>query len=131
MDITREMLDSWWKAPHCGSGSKDPHTICGFCGEESWKCARATSEFYAEATEEQLRQQSLSEAGEADSLICGGGGFWCPKCSRFWAEDSCGNSIGVEHQSSTGEELRLEGEDVYCPCGFRVMKSIDPATILP
>jgi hypothetical protein len=110
-DITK-----WWKAPHCGPGSVDDTDECGFCGEPVIDCALEASKI----VNDEHRQPGDGDYGEG----CGGSGFWCYGCNRFWAQDSCGNNDYESHRASDGAELVLNDDTgfVYCPCGRQLMQ---------
>lgn len=101
---------TWWLASHCGPGTLDSKEICGFCGETYIKCAKKNTESIADVHEE----------------TCGGAGFWCMECGRFWAQDACGESNEIEHRSVDGEVLLMKGGYVCCVCGNKLAKELKP-----
>ena len=100
---------TFWKASHCAPGTTDPTDLCGFCGETNAECYKKHTAHIAEHHKE--------AGGDGEVEACGGSGFHCPKCNRFWAQDACGNSGGYEHQSADGKHLHIE--DTYTLDGIR------------
>ena len=94
---------TFWMASHCGPGTIDDSEICGFCGKTMGECARINTE-------------AIKETGDQD---CGGSGFWCSACGRFWAEDSCGES-NDEPYSSIDEKCSRVDNTLYCCCGGKL-----------
>ena len=109
-------VKTYWLAPHCGPGNLDPEEICGFCGEPQGVCAQKNSV----ALEMTKREQCGVEQPES----CGGSGFWCADCGRFWANDSCGERFGADYAAADGAALEYrENEDmVYCVCGHQLFR---------
>lgn len=97
----------FWEAPHCGPGTLDPKEVCGFCGSEKGVCARNTSD--------SIRHKD----GE---MVCGGSGYWCYGCGRFWANDSCGETFGTEMKSADGARMTEKDGRVVCVCGTLLAK---------
>jgi hypothetical protein len=110
-------VTTWWIAPHCGPGHTNRREICGFCGETCLDCALEATEL----VNGKHYQPGIVLEGHEDG--CGGSGFWCRGCSRFWAQDACGESNGSEHRAADGATLTV-GDDgyVYCCCGRKLMK---------
>jgi hypothetical protein len=109
----------FWIAPHCGPGSTDPSDRCGFCGEKYIDCALACTA---------AANAGLVVTGNGDvderANVCGGSGFWCNGCKRFWAQDSCGESDGLEHRCADGSKLTAVNGRAACPCGRLLMKLV-------
>ncbi len=99
---------TWWRASHCGHGSICTGEECE-CGRNVVKCAEANTR----AIEEHKREIDMD---------CGCSGFWCWKCGRFWAQDSCWERTGSEYASSDGETMSEKGDFVHCVCGIRLYK---------
>lgn len=110
-------IKAWWRAPHCGPGSTDTTDDCGFCGRNVIECAEEHSESVNE------RHHQLG-----DDAGCGGCGFWCKGCGRFWAQGSCGESNYQEHVAADGAELYTRSGYVYCVCGKKLMKEYEECT---
>jgi len=100
---------TWWLASHCGPGTLDSNEICGFCGDTCLGCAARNTESISAVHEE----------------TCGGSGFWCKECGRFWAQDACGESNGEEHLSQDGAELSSKDGYVVCVCGNKLAKELE------
>jgi hypothetical protein len=105
-------VSTWWLAPHCGPATLDHSEICGFCGETYLDCALANSKSIAENHEE----------------ICGGSGFWCAGCKRFWAQDACGESGWEMHQAADGARLTVQAGHAHCVCGRKLMPVLPEPT---
>lgn len=107
-------VKAWWKAAHCRPETADATEICGFCGANVLDCAAENS---ASINERGIELGGVNEDG------CGGSGFWCRGCGRFWAQDSCGESSGAEHSAADGAKLKIGDDDfVHCVCGKRLMR---------
>lgn len=102
-------IKQWWLAPHCGPGTLDAEEHCGFCGRLVLDCARDMSEA--------VRLHPERDHYSHDETPCGGSGFWCSGCGRFWAQDSCGESYLGDMHSSDGAEQVVKDDKVYCVCG--------------
>lgn len=97
-------VKQFWVAPHCGPGTLDGNDTCGFCGLPYLRCAERNSETIAE----EHRQE------------CGGAGFWCKSCGRFWAQDACGSS--GDPRAADGAELSVQDGYACCCCGNRLFE---------
>lgn len=113
-------IHTWFRLPHCGSGSTNTKDICGFCGETNEACAK-------ELTEEVRKGRFFYTIGVGNNLSCGGSGFWCPGCNRFYAQDSCGNYELDSMVSTDGANplsVEVPGEpshrQVSCICGYKL-----------
>ena len=122
-------IKQWWLAPCCGPLSLDIDEECGFCGESHRKCAEEYSEF--------VKQQPTIYIGDPDRNTprdcCGGSGFWCSACGRFWAQDTCGNYELGDNRSADGVRQTIredvdspEGCKVSCSCGHFLGTVINP-----
>ncbi len=112
-------VNVFWMAPHCGPGSLDPQEMCGFCGDTHEECARRMYEV-VKAHPEWKHDGSIIGDGQDDSedqMVCGGSGFWCSGCGRFWAQNSCGEAFVGEMPSADGAKQEIRDEKVYCVCG--------------
>jgi hypothetical protein len=116
-------IKQWWIAPCCGPGSTDlKGHECGFCGKSGQECAENTSTIVAGV------MQLVHEQGGGEKSVdnpdgpesCGGCGFWCQGCGRFWAGDVCGNSDIPFMRAADGAEMVVKGEDVHCVCGRKL-----------
>ncbi len=121
-------VKAFWVAPHCGPGTTDQTKECGYCGRSYADCAKEFTEFLEKATQEDLEDYNLSMWGYPDALEerdnhpCGGSGFWCYKCGRFWAQNICGENSGAEHEACDGARLTIDPQgNVYCVCGQHLM----------
>jgi hypothetical protein len=123
-------IKAFWKAPHCGEGSLDLDEECGFCARSQRECAEQLTDFFRNADDCQRKNYAYSMNGEGDldgpgGCLCGGSGFWCTGCGRFWAQDSCGNLNGSAHKAADGNKLQRIGEKVLCVCGKLIMWEFD------
>lgn len=108
-------VSQWWRAPCCSPGTADKTKTCGFCGENVIDCA-------LEATPIVNEKHLQPGDGDVRSEGCGGSGFWCLGCKRFWAQDCCGNCDYEGHQCSDGSSLSVVEGFVTCPCGHKLMR---------
>lgn len=108
----------FWVAPHCGPGTLDPDEECGFCGLPGKECAAYESEKVA------LHPDEYHDGGGGDKSgdSCGGCGFWCKGCGRFWAQDSCGESMPGEMHAADGADQQIIGNGVFCRCGKQLAR---------
>lgn len=117
-------IKQWWEAPHCGSGSTNTAGVCGFCGDPVLDCAKRFSAFLRNASPEDLEDMNKHTWGghsKKHDYPCGGCGFWCSGCGRFWAEDSCGEASPDMYSAADGAELETREDNfVYCVCGKMV-----------
>ena len=116
-------INQWWCASHCGPATEDTSECCGFCGEPVLECAKSFSEKieqHPERNHDGIIDGSPHDDPE-DDMACGGCGFWCSGCGRFWAQDSCGESGSYEHHASDGAELARKDGKIYCVCGKWLM----------
>lgn len=114
----------WWEASCCGPLTIDINEMCGFCGDNHKECANKFSAFLKTATDPQLEGLNKSSFGyppDDMEIPCGGSGFWCSGCGRFWAQDTCGNYNGSAFCSSDDQELKLNDDNVFCVCGKKLM----------
>ena len=117
-----ESITKWWRASHCGPATEDTGECCGFCGEPVLDCARELSEkikLHPERNHDGCIGYEHDDP--EDDMACGGCGFWCSQCGRFWAQDSCGDSSSYEHQASDGAKLIRKDGKIYCVCGKWLM----------
>ena len=97
---------TWWKKSHCGPGSLDGSKLCE-CGETQHDCAQFNTENIFLFHEQK----------------CGCSGFWCPKCSKFYAQDACWETYGLEYHTVSGQHVMLKDDGyLYCPCGAKLFK---------
>lgn len=90
--------EPWYQNPHCAD-PEGPDDLCGFCGEKNLKCAETCTE-------------SIKSENQ---LACGGAGFWCHACGKFYANDTCGETYW------TAEGILEEKEGfAYCKCGQKL-----------
>ena len=114
-------IKQWWCAPHCGPGTLDTSKECGFCGANVLDCAKQLSEAVKEHPEWNFDGIVNGNEHDDPDSICGGSGFWCSGCGRFWAQNSCGESGTFEHHAADGVELELRDGKIYCVCGKWLM----------
>ena len=117
-------IKQWWQSPCCGPLTIDDAELCGFCGDNVLECARKHSDYVREHPE--LNHDGMQNGDDQDdpedTMTCGGSGFWCSGCGRFWAQDTCGNYNGTDHEASDKAKLRVdENRKVYCVCGKWLM----------
>jgi hypothetical protein len=119
-----EDIRQWWCAPHCGPGTLDTNGECGFCGANVIVCALALTDAVKHHPEWVHDGSILGDGHDdpEDQMACGGCGFWCHKCGRFWAQDSCGNNSGADHASADGLKLVVKDGNVHCVCGQLLMR---------
>ena len=91
---------TFWLTSHCRPGTPDENEICGFCGETYGDCAGRCTE----------------SVKNGRSIECGGSGYWCPECGRFWAQDVCGESYNGDLQCQDGTEQIVKDSHVFCSC---------------
>jgi hypothetical protein len=116
-------IKQWWCAAHCGPATEDTTECCGFCGRPVLECAKEFSKKIKQHPEWN-HDGSILDAKHDDpeeEMACGGCGFWCHNCGRFWAQNSCGESGSNEHQAADGAELEVRDGRVYCVCGQWLM----------
>ena len=112
-------IQQFWMAPHCGPGTLDPEEMCGFCGRTMRACAEAMSEavrIYPNWNHDGCILGDGHDDPE-ELIACGGSGFWCSGCGRFWAQNSCGESFPGEMQAADGAQQVIRDGKVYCVCG--------------
>lgn len=126
-------IKKFWLAPHCGPGSLDDREECGFCGAPHHECAERTSEIVREHPD-WLHDGAIMGDGQddpEDEMGCGGSGFWCSGCGRFWAQNSCGENFPGFMQSADGARQQIRcvvpnEEDgpktVHCVCGKQLAR---------
>jgi hypothetical protein len=117
-----EDIKQWWCASHCGPATEDTSECCGFCGAPVLECAKEMSDKMRDHPEYNFDGSQLGIShDDPEGLACGGSGFWCSGCGRFWAQDSCGESSTYEHQASDGAKLVRRDGKIYCVCGKWLM----------
>lgn len=100
-------ITQWWMRPHCGPGSLNPEAQCGFCGETHQQCATNCT-------------QEL-KAGKPLRDFCGGSGFWCTECNRFWPQNGCGECFDPsDFVACDDKELTTVDGYVTCTCGNKL-----------
>ena len=114
----------FWLAPHCGPGTLDKDEICGFCGETHEDCAGEFSDKIQDHPDWVHDGNLLGDGQDdpEDKMACGGSGFWCSGCGRFWAQDTCGNHTAQDHLASDEQELVLTDSSIHCVCGKKLMR---------
>lgn len=101
-----ERIDQWWIRSHCGPGTLNDQDLCGFCGEQYRDCAQNCTE-------------SIRDNGV---MGCGGAGFWCHHCNRFYPQDVCGEChYASEYVSVDGKSLIEREGKIYCVCAGYLM----------
>jgi len=115
-------INQFWLAPHCGPGTLNTYETCGFCGRTHKECAMAFSDHINKHPDYSHDGDSLGDGQDDPEVACGGSGFWCSGCGRFWAQNSCGENQMEDHQSSDDAKpvLRIleDGRTaVHCVCG--------------
>ena len=117
-------VKAFWVAPHCGPGTLDPKDECGFCGRPGRECAAEASEAVA-AHPDWLHDgcdMGNDDDDPDDGRACGGCGFWCKGCGRFWAQDSCGERFPGEMHAADGARQEVRDGKVYCVCGRQLAR---------
>ena len=116
----------FWRASCCGPATKDADDTCGFCGEANRDCAQAFSESVRKhpdwVHDGNILGDGQDDPEEHEDRACGGCGFWCSGCGRFWAQDSCGGSSGEEHRAADNREMVVKDGLIYCVCGKQLMR---------
>ncbi len=113
-------IKQWWQSDCCGPCTEDTSEHCGFCGKPVLECARKHSDYVRDNPGLNHDGSILGDGYDdpEDTMTCGGSGFWCSGCGRFWAQDSCGNHCGSDHLSSNGAKLQTDkNRKVFCSCG--------------
>ena len=100
---------TWWLMSHCGPGTLNEKDLCPFCGRTYKKCAEICTKLIKENHEQ----------------ICGGSGFWCPKCGLFYPQDSCGETYDSEYQTWSGKQIIVKDNKVFCHCGEYLFNKIN------
>jgi hypothetical protein len=95
--------EEWFMNPHCGP-AEGPDEICGFCGRKNLACAEECTE----------------SIKEDNRLWCGGAGFWCHNCGKFYPNDSCGETYWAVEGI-----LEVKEGFAYCSCGQKLYLHTD------
>jgi hypothetical protein len=112
-------IKQWWMTPCCGPGTLDSQELCVFCGETHQKCAELFSESVKLHPEWNHDGSILGTPNDdpEDQTTCGGSGFWCSGCERFWAADTCGNLSPEDMRACDKAKQKVRGRKVFCICG--------------
>lgn len=112
-------ITQWFSVPHCGPGTTDTTECCGFCGRNVLECAKLTTQSVKEHPEWKHDGGIIGD-GEDDpekQMTCGGCGFWCSACGRFWAQSSCGDNFPGDMASADDKKQVIKDGKVFCVCG--------------
>uniref|UniRef100_A0A6M3LL36 Uncharacterized protein n=1 Tax=viral metagenome TaxID=1070528 RepID=A0A6M3LL36_9ZZZZ len=99
---------TWWRAPHCGPGSINGEELCE-CERTQIECAKANT-------------KAIKKHKNELDMDCGCSGFWCWKCGRFWAQDSCWERSGADYASADDSEMIEKDGFAFCVCGNKLYK---------
>jgi hypothetical protein len=99
--IEKQIKDpkEWWIRSHCGPGSKDLNYFCE-CTKTGPDCAKANTEFIHKHQKQ----------------LCGGSGFWCWNCGKFYPNNVCMEVFDDEYQCIDGSILTKKQKYFYCGC---------------